>query len=84
MARYKHKGGQADLIKQHVLGVTTNLVDASTVNSNDNYAIVTADQVYFKILIYKIRPLNFSIIKSYVSQPSYWQSLRLHDGVVKL
>ncbi|KAK6782761.1 hypothetical protein RDI58_020557 [Solanum bulbocastanum] len=31
----------------------------------------------------KIREHNFNIIKSYVSQPSYWQSLRLHDGVVK-
>ncbi|KAG5604538.1 hypothetical protein H5410_026030 [Solanum commersonii] len=30
MARCKHKGGQADGKKQHVLGVIRNLVDAST------------------------------------------------------
>ncbi|KAH0754742.1 hypothetical protein KY290_025012 [Solanum tuberosum] len=33
MARCKHKGGQADGKKQHVLGVTRNLVDASTVSN---------------------------------------------------
>ncbi|KAH0676199.1 hypothetical protein KY285_024000 [Solanum tuberosum] len=34
MARCKHKGGQADGKKQHVLGVTSNLVDASTDNES--------------------------------------------------
>ncbi|KAG5604915.1 hypothetical protein H5410_026407, partial [Solanum commersonii] len=33
MARCKHEGGQADGKKQHVLGVTRNLVDASTVSN---------------------------------------------------
>ncbi|KAG5609756.1 hypothetical protein H5410_021037 [Solanum commersonii] len=33
MATCKHKGGQADGKKQHVLGVTRNLMDASTVSN---------------------------------------------------